>query len=372
MQTQTRRTFLAGAAAAALGASAAAAMPARAAEGDSPSSDSRRSEPAGSQRLSLAKLRKWESLQYGMFIHFGMSTFVQQEMPDGKAPLSMYNPDRLNVDQWVSVARDAGMKYLVLTAKHVAGHCLWPSKYTSYTVANSPNKTNVCEQFCKSCEKRGVLPGFYYCSWDNHHRFGSKTPSDGGGFGEMGQVPHVRAQPGAVHHVAVSELSDRAAHRVADAIRPDRGDVDRHSRRARARLPKFPLRAHRRLAAGNGRYDEQRPQRWIELPRPLRLAVRSDRHGAEPSAGLGPQEMAADRRARAIICPAKSARRSARIGGSGSEATRCAPDGALAAQFDACRLRGANLLLDVPPDVHGVIPEEAAAALMRLRKNAKI
>ena len=88
----------------------------------------------------------------------------------------MYAPDRLDVDQWVSVARDAGMKYIVLTAKHVAGHCLWPSKHTSYTVANSPNKANVFEQFTKSCQKRGVLPAFYYCSWDNHHRFGSKTP----------------------------------------------------------------------------------------------------------------------------------------------------------------------------------------------------
>ena len=124
--------FLAGAASAALGASAAAARPARAAEGDSPVGQS-----PGSQRLSLAQLRKWESLQYGMFIHFGMSTFLQKEIPDGTAPLSTYAPDRLDVDQWVSVARDAGMKYVVLTAKHVAGHCLWPSKHTSYTVANS-------------------------------------------------------------------------------------------------------------------------------------------------------------------------------------------------------------------------------------------
>ena len=73
--------------------------------------------------------------------------------------------------------RDAGMKYIVLTTKHVAGHCLWPSKHTDYTVANSTDKTNVVEEFCKACEKRGVLPGLYYNSYDNHNRFGSKTPS---------------------------------------------------------------------------------------------------------------------------------------------------------------------------------------------------
>jgi alpha-L-fucosidase len=89
----------------------------------------------------------------------------------------LYAPDRLDVDQWVSVARDAGMKYAVLTTKHVAGHCLWPSKHTDYHVGTSGNTTDVVEAFVKACERRGVMPGFYYCSWDNHHLFGSLTPS---------------------------------------------------------------------------------------------------------------------------------------------------------------------------------------------------
>src|SRR5262249_25560864 len=93
-----------------------------------------------SQRLSLAKLREWESWRCGMFIHFGMSTF-RGDLPDASPPASTYNPDRLDVDSWVQLARDAGMKYAVLTAKHVAGHCLWPSAHTDYTVASSGNKT---------------------------------------------------------------------------------------------------------------------------------------------------------------------------------------------------------------------------------------
>jgi hypothetical protein len=138
-------------------------------------------EKKGSQRLSVEKLRAWEKLQYGMFIHYGMSTFVQNELPDGMAPATTYAPDKLDVAQWASVARDAGMKYAVLTTKHVAGHCLWPTKHTDYSVANSADKTDVVEKFVTACRDKGVLPGFYYCSWDNHNRFGSKTPSDKGG-----------------------------------------------------------------------------------------------------------------------------------------------------------------------------------------------
>src|SRR6266550_3526986 len=134
-------------------------------------------DPNGAQRHSLDALHQWEQLGYGMFIHFGMSTFVGQELPDGKAPSTLYAPDKLDVDQWISVARDAGMKYAVLTAKHVSGHCLWPSAHTDYHVGTSGNKTDVVDAFVKACEKRGLMAGLYYCSWDNHHRFGSITPS---------------------------------------------------------------------------------------------------------------------------------------------------------------------------------------------------
>ena len=132
----------------------------------------------GMQRLSIERLKKWESLEYGMFIHFGMSTFSGEELGTGKDPNSLYNPTMLDVDQWVQVARDAGMKYIVLTAKHVSGHCLWPSKFTDYHVGNSGNKTDVVEAFVKACDKHGIIPGFYYCSWDNHHLFGSATPTN--------------------------------------------------------------------------------------------------------------------------------------------------------------------------------------------------
>jgi len=133
----------------------------------------------GDQRLSLTALQAWEALRFGLFLHFGLSTFTGKELPPGDDPATLYAPDRLDVDQWVCVARDAGMKYAVLTAKHVAGHCLWPSRHTDYHVGNSGNRTDVVEAFVTACAKRGVMPGLYYCSWDNHHTFGSQTPSGG-------------------------------------------------------------------------------------------------------------------------------------------------------------------------------------------------
>ena len=114
----------------------------------------------GDQRLSMEKLRAWEALGYGMFIHFGMSTFDGDEYSKGDKDPSLYNPDKLDVNQWAGVARDAGMKYAVLTAKHVAGHCLWPTKYTDYHVGNSGNKTNVVEEFEKHADQKALCPAF--------------------------------------------------------------------------------------------------------------------------------------------------------------------------------------------------------------------
>ncbi len=131
----------------------------------------------GSQRLPLANLHAWEALQYGMFVHFGMSTYEGIELSMGDKPSMTYAPDKLDVDQWVSVARDAGMKYAILTAKHVSGHCLWPSKHTDYHIGTSGNTTDVVEAFVNACDKHGLMAGLYYCSWDNHHLLGSLTPS---------------------------------------------------------------------------------------------------------------------------------------------------------------------------------------------------
>ena len=67
--------------------------------------------------------------KYGMFIHFGINTFYDQEWTDGSKPAASYKPLTVDADQWISTARDAGMKYVILVTKHVDGFCLWDSKH---------------------------------------------------------------------------------------------------------------------------------------------------------------------------------------------------------------------------------------------------
>jgi alpha-L-fucosidase len=118
------------------------------------------------------RMKAWRDMKYGMFLHFGMSTYTGNELDPGNQPSTTYAPTRLDVDQWIRVAKEAGMKYAVLTSKHVAGHCLWDSKVLfrgkefDYDVATSGNNTDVVRSFVDACGKHGIEPGLYYCLLD--------------------------------------------------------------------------------------------------------------------------------------------------------------------------------------------------------------
>ncbi len=144
--------------------------------------------------MSEEKLKEWQDMQYGMFIHFGINTFAGEELPGGDTPIEVYDPTDLDVAQWISVAKEAGMKYAVLTSKHVTGHCLWPSKYTEYDIENNKDNTDVVAEFVKECRKQGIKPGIYYCAWDNHHTFGSLMPDKSENYG-MALVTPTESDP---------------------------------------------------------------------------------------------------------------------------------------------------------------------------------
>ncbi|MDH7460504.1 alpha-L-fucosidase [Chitinophagaceae bacterium 26-R-25] len=105
---------------------------------------------------------------YGMFIHFGVNTFTDTEWSDGTTPVDTYNPTKLDCDQWVRVAKDAGFRYVLLVTKHHDGFCLWDSKYTTYDVASSPVKTDVVRAVSDACKKYGLQFAVYYSLWDRH------------------------------------------------------------------------------------------------------------------------------------------------------------------------------------------------------------
>src|SRR5262245_54154319 len=80
----------------------------------------------------------WQEAELSMFLHFGVNTFTDREWGDGKEDPKLFQPTELDARQWVATAKEAGFRYLILTAKHHDGFCLWPSRYTEHSVKNSP------------------------------------------------------------------------------------------------------------------------------------------------------------------------------------------------------------------------------------------
>ncbi len=119
-----------------------------------------------------AALAHWRSLRFGMFIHWGPVSLTEKEIgwSRGKeTPVEVYdhlykkfNPTNFNADAWVSLAKAAGMKYLVLTTKHHDGFCLWDTKFTDYNIMNTPFRRDVVKELAAACRKQGLEFGVYY------------------------------------------------------------------------------------------------------------------------------------------------------------------------------------------------------------------
>ncbi len=114
-----------------------------------------------------------------MFIHWGPVSLKGTEIGwsrGAQIPIEEYdnlykqfNPTRFNADEWVAVAKAAGMKYMVLTTKHHDGFCLWDTKQTDYNIMNTPFKRDVVKELAAACKKGGIAFGTYYSTCDWHH-----------------------------------------------------------------------------------------------------------------------------------------------------------------------------------------------------------
>ena len=121
----------------------------------------------------------WYETGFYAFIHFGVNTFTDREWGDGTEPESIFNPVRLDCDQWVRSIKAAGMKGMVLTAKHHDGFCLWPTKYTEHNVMNSPLKRDVVKEAAEACRRGGIRFGIYLSPWDrNNPLYGTPAYND--------------------------------------------------------------------------------------------------------------------------------------------------------------------------------------------------
>lgn len=125
---------------------------------------------------------EWQQMEYNMFVHFGPNTFSGNEWGSGKERAEIFNPTAMDCRQWASIAKAAGMKGIIITAKHHDGFCLWPNPHSRHTVARSSWKEgrgDVLRELSEACREYGLKLGVYISPWDrNDPHYGTAEYND--------------------------------------------------------------------------------------------------------------------------------------------------------------------------------------------------
>ncbi len=125
---------------------------------------------------------EWYQREKMAFFHFGMNTFTSDEWGEGKADPKNFCPEKVDCRQWIRSVKAAGFRAAILTAKHHDGFCLWPSRYTEYSIKNSPYKNgqgDIVREFTDACREYGIKAGLYLSPWDRHEKtFGTAAYDD--------------------------------------------------------------------------------------------------------------------------------------------------------------------------------------------------
>ena len=144
----------------------------------------------------------WQQMEFTAFLHFGINTFTGNEWGSGKEDPAVFNPTELDCEQWVRSLKEGGFKMAIITAKHHDGFCLWPTKTTKHSVANSPwknGKGDVVRELRDACDKYGIKFGVYLSPWDRNAECYGDSPAYNKFFIE--QLTELLTNYGEVHEV---------------------------------------------------------------------------------------------------------------------------------------------------------------------------
>jgi alpha-L-fucosidase len=157
---------------------------------------------AGTRPVPSTSQLQWQRDELAMFLHFGVNTFTDREWGTGKEEPAIFNPASLDARQWASLAKSAGFRAVILTAKHHDGFCLWPTRTTAHSVASSPwrsGKGDVVREFADACRTEGLRVGLYLSPWDRHEPSYGDSPR----YNDLycTQLTELLTQYGAIHEV---------------------------------------------------------------------------------------------------------------------------------------------------------------------------
>ena len=293
-------------------------------------------EAAMAAKNSDSQLKKqFGDWKFGMFLHFNMATYYPVEWASGYEDPAGFNPDKLDCGQWADLAKSLGMKYAVLTVKHTGGWCLWDSAYTKHDIAQFKNfkggKGDIVKEFVDAFRKRGLKVGFYYCFPNNFSCPEQKNmPPDG--------KPDLHGLPPEAKGDYVGFIK-KQLHELLDKYKPDLLWIDQYSNEYTASQWRDIKKSIKKWAPncvviGNNSHDVNDSDAYsCEVPNSPDKYPPKDK----PMPGE--------------VCDKIS---SVWFWNYDTEKTVKTPE-QIAKQLRLCRERNSNLLLNIPPDKHGLI-----------------